>query len=360
MRENRTLLFMPEYVMGGAETQFRYLIDYAERTGWKLDVIIEHRFWREDILLGQDKARMKNVRFYELGGCGNEQERVILYTLLHILKNILRVRYSACLIQHAPDIVLVPVLRSFGMYVVYSERVDASNISREHCWKKCLQYCNRILANSVHAQKELEKVTGKKVGLIRNGRPFVPQLTAKVDRALSRLLVPARIVPHKNQLLLLRYLKEYPDFTGKMVFAGAVEDRGYQRKMERFVHRNGLGEQVEFLGYVENMQAEYEKADLVVLPSLAEGTPNVVLEAYSYGRPIIVSDIKAEREVVCDSRLRFNPCNPADVHNCIGYIRNLSDRDYSLMIEKNREVILKNYNLKKMVMQYYKILTEKK
>ena len=48
MREKRMLLFMPEYVMGGAETQFRYLIQYVERMGLKMDVVIEHCFKNND------------------------------------------------------------------------------------------------------------------------------------------------------------------------------------------------------------------------------------------------------------------------------------------------------------------------
>lgn len=42
-QEKRFLLFMPDYALGGAETQFRYLIDYAEKNAWKLDVIVGHR-----------------------------------------------------------------------------------------------------------------------------------------------------------------------------------------------------------------------------------------------------------------------------------------------------------------------------
>lgn len=356
--EKRFLLFMPEYVMGGAETQFRYLIDFAERIGWKLDVIIEHRFYRKDNLLETDAARMKNVKFYELDGCGNEQERIIQQTIHHILKNILKVKYSACLIQYVPDIVLAPILRSFGIRVIYSERVDAANIIRDQYLIRCLRYCNRILTNSHHAKVELERVTGRKVGLIRNGKPVVQQLSKKENRDIQMALVPARIVSHKNQMLLLRYLKEYPNFTGKIVFAGVVEEKEYQRKLTRFINKNHLENRMEFLGYIDNMQEEYERADIVILPSLAEGTPNVVLEAYAYGRPVIVSDIMAEREIVTDPHLRFKTNDPEDVDKCIRYIQNLSEESYDKMIEKNREFVLKNYNIERMVRQFHKVLTE--
>ena len=341
-REKRFLLFMPEYVMGGAETQFRYLIEYAEQRNWKLDVIIEHRFKTEDSLLKRDSAKMRNVRFYEMTGCGNDRNRIIRYTVCHILRTILKVKYGSCLIQHAPDIVLVPILRSFGIRVIYSERVDAAAINKNPSWIRCLRYCNRITANSAYAQKKLEKLTGKRVALIRNGKPIVQQLPMKSEREMLRVLIPARIMPHKNQILMLRYLKEHPEFVGKMIFAGVVEDRAYQRKLIGFVNRNHLQERVEFLGYVEKIQEEYEKADLIILPSLAEGTPNVVLEAFAYGRPVIVSDIDTERDIVTDSQFRFKPNDVKEIDKCIRYIRDLSDEEYKRLLDDNRKFVLEN------------------
>lgn len=357
-REKRYLLLMPEYVMGGAETQFRYLINYAEKIEWKLDVIIEHRYKREDPYLWKDMERMKQVRLYEMDGCGNDNERIIRFVVGHILKNILHVKYGACLIQHAPDIVLAPIMRFLGIRVVYSERVDAGEVFKNQRWGKCLKYCNTILANSVQAQKKLRELTGKEVGLIRNGKPVVERLPVKEERKIRRILVPGRIVPHKNQFMLLHYLQKYPSFDGLIVFAGMIEDKAYQRKLEAFVKKHHLQERVVFGGYVENMRAEYEKADVVILPSLAEGTPNVVLEAYAYGRPVIVSDIEAERDIVRNPNLRFSVKNVDAIDNCIKYIQDLTDQEYSQLLESNREYVLCNYNIAKMVKKFHKVLTE--
>lgn len=359
-REKRYLLLMPEYVMGGAETQFRYLIHYAEKVDWKLDVIIEHRYKQEDSLLKQDMIRMRQVRFYEMKGTNNSDERVQQFVVGHILRNILHIKYEACLIQYAPDIVLTPALRFLGIDVVYSERVDAVDVLKTQQREKCLRYCNKILANSVYAQRKLQKLTGRKVGLIRNGKPVVERLPMKKSRKISRILVPGRIVPHKNQLLLLRYLQDYPSFEGKIVFAGLVEDRAYQKKLLGFVNKNHLQDRVEFLGYVEDMCIEYEKADLVILPSLAEGTPNVVLEAYAYGRPVIVSDIETERDVVRNPELRFSVNKVDAIDAGIKYIQSLTDDEYARLLENNRDYVLRNYNINKMVTKFHKIMTERR
>ena len=47
----------------------------------------------------------------------------------------------------------------------------------------------------------------------------------------------------------------------------------------------------------------------------------MVLEAYMYGRPVIVSDIMPEREVVEDENLRFSVDDPDDIYRAIRYRR---------------------------------------
>lgn len=348
-REKRILLLMREYVLGGAETQFRYLIEYAESHQWKLDVVIEHDLKKVDGTLKKVAGNAVNVRFYELHG-----DRI--QVLAYIIKNIFRVRYSAVLIYYPFQLALAPLIRMFGIPVVYSERVDASGIAGNPHFQKYLKSCRYITANSRYAQRELEKLTGRKVTLIRNGKPAVAMLPRKESRQITRILVPARIAPPKNQMLPLNYIKNCRDFSGKIVFAGMAEDKAYYGKLRQFVRKHGLQDKVEFLGYVHDMEQEYRKADLILLPSFAEGTPNVVLEAYAYGRSVIVSDINVERDIVSDSRLRFAVNDPAGIGECIKYIQEMSDETYRLLIEKNRKIVLQNYSIEKMAESFYRVL----
>ena len=105
------------------------------------------------------------------------------------------------------------------------------------------------------------------------------------------------------------------------------------------------------------MEKEYEKADLIVLPSIAEGTPNVVLEAYAYGRPVIVSDVGEERNLVKNPRLRFGVKNPEEIDSCIKYVEGLSDNLYRELIERNRKIVIENYSIEKMCNSFYKVLS---
>jgi len=57
---------------------------------------------------------------------------------------------------------------------------------------------------------------------------------------------------------------------------------------------------IELLGFVkdEDVNSLFEASDLFVFPTLYEGMPTVVLEAMSYGLPIIVSDVGATKVIV--------------------------------------------------------------
>ena len=54
--------------------------------------------------------------------------------------------------------------------------------------------------------------------------------------------------------------------------------------------RLGIGEQIDWFGFVQDPLLHYNIAKVFVLPSRIEGTPNALLEAMGCGLPVIVSD----------------------------------------------------------------------
>lgn len=57
---------------------------------------------------------------------------------------------------------------------------------------------------------------------------------------------------------------------------------------------------IDFVGFTTDTRQFYRKMDVLVLPSLREGFPNVVLEAAAMGIPAIVSDATGVRDSVVD------------------------------------------------------------
>lgn len=74
----------------------------------------------------------------------------------------------------------------------------------------------------------------------------------------------------------------------------------YKKKLEDMIKENGLSDNVDFLSYVtnENLSVLYQNCMALVYPSLWEGFGIPPLEALSYGKPVIVSDIPIFREIL--------------------------------------------------------------
>jgi glycosyltransferase involved in cell wall biosynthesis len=74
---------------------------------------------------------------------------------------------------------------------------------------------------------------------------------------------------------------------------------GPQRdELERFSRQLGLGDQVVFAGFQENVARWLVCIDVFVLPSLTEGTPMALLEAMAYGVPAVASAVGGVPQVI--------------------------------------------------------------
>jgi len=112
-------------------------------------------------------------------------------------------------------------------------------------------------------------------------------------------LVISRLVPIKNVALAVDALAliagRYPDLV--LLIAG---DGPLRRSLELQVESAGLGGRVVFAGRVahEQVPAWYRSADVFVLPSEFDNSPNVALEAMACGVPIVATDVGGVGEYV--------------------------------------------------------------
>lgn len=73
-------------------------------------------------------------------------------------------------------------------------------------------------------------------------------------------------------------------------------------KIEKWILKNRLSDQVHLMGYRENVKQLLKVADLFVLPSRREGLPVAVLEAMALEKPIIVSNVRGCRDLIKHER----------------------------------------------------------
>ncbi len=117
---------------------------------------------------------------------------------------------------------------------------------------------------------------------------------AEVDRVL---LYVGNIKQSKGVLDLVRALAHLCNSSWQQcIVIGDGEDRG---AMEKLVQQLGLADRIKILGRLPHQQIGLwmTACDLLLLPSHAEGVPNVVLEAMACGRPVVASALPGIKEV---------------------------------------------------------------
>jgi glycosyltransferase involved in cell wall biosynthesis len=72
--------------------------------------------------------------------------------------------------------------------------------------------------------------------------------------------------------------------------------------LQRLAQRLKIANRVLFLGHRTDMHRVYAALNLLVLCSDTEGMPNVVLEAFAYGRPVVATSVGGVPEVVTDGQ----------------------------------------------------------
>lgn len=79
---------------------------------------------------------------------------------------------------------------------------------------------------------------------------------------------------------------------------------------------------VDYCGYVENLEEKYLKFDTQIFTSKSEGMPNVLLESLSYGITPICTDINAYNEIVSSDMGYIIKSNPVEFYNKIKVLKN--------------------------------------
>ncbi|MFS0661269.1 glycosyltransferase family 4 protein [Niallia alba] len=114
------------------------------------------------------------------------------------------------------------------------------------------------------------------------------------------------------------------------------------------VEESGIQENYEFLGWVDGdlKTSLLKKTDVLVLPSYNEGLPLSIIEAMSYGIPIITTDVGSINEAVKDNINGFliNPGDQEALEEKI--IQLISDSSkYIKMGEMSKKIARDNFNI---------------
>lgn len=160
-------------------------------------------------------------------------------------------------------------------------------------------HAGRLIASGIPASRVAVVRNGIEVERYESGDRVATRAALGVAGGAPLILVPARLHPAKGHRDLFAALTDirrvHPEV--RVLFAGDGPERAALEALARTTPSAGT---VRFLGHREDLPDLLAAADLVVLPSRAEGLPAALLEALAAGRAVVATAVGGVPEAVTD------------------------------------------------------------
>ncbi|WP_069660288.1 glycosyltransferase [Arcticibacter eurypsychrophilus] len=205
-------------------------------------------------------------------------------------------------------------------------------------------------SNEIHdAMANLYHIPMHKLVVIPN--PVLLTSLQKVEkvRAGKKLILVARLAIEKGIIRLLHIIKKLPvDYTLTIAGEGPMKEA-----IKKEISLLQLGERVHVVGLIPDILNTIVNHDLMVLTSLTEGFPNVVLESLSVGIPVVAFRVSGISEML---RNDFNGyiINQDDMDCFASHVVKACNRKWDSLSIK--EDVNNRFGVEKVVKQYEKLL----
>ncbi len=184
--------------------------------------------------------------------------------------------------------------------------------------KMAVKYADEIIVLSKGVQKYFKERYGRNTIFIPNGvnKPIIrkPEII-KEKYGLDTneyILFLARIVPEKGLDYLIDAYNKLNTNKKLVIAGGASHTNGYLEKIKEKANKNN---NIILTGFVQGQELDelYSNCYVYCLPSDVEGMPISLLEAMSYGKNCVVSNIEENVQVVSSMAINFKKGNAEDL-----------------------------------------------
>ncbi len=243
--------------------------------------------------------------------------------------------------------VLKRVLRQPAIISTKHGSTDATSTTSlyERLGDMSLRYFDIVVAVSEYTKKKLIElhVPEGKLEVIHNGID-VSSLSGSGKGLLRKALgleegvkvvgYIGRLGPEKG----IPYLLEAAETicrSRKDIYFTLIGEGILKEETEAFIASKGLKGRIIMLGWRKDATGLLPDMDMLLLPSLTEGAPMVILEAMAAGVPVITSDVGGIGEIIEDSKtgLLISPRDPQAIVESINTL--LENRELAASISRN-------------------------
>lgn len=316
---NNILLFIDSLGAGGAQRQLCGLACMLKDKGHNVKVVTyyNHPF----CLPLLDNAHVPYV-------C---MEVKSWHSFLPLLKEIKAFKADWVISYQTIPSFIASVCKLFGHFKLIASERNTNIVPPS--WKDRILYsiigtADHIVPNS-YSQGEFIKKNfprmGNKVTTISNFvdlEIFHPAEDRTVEPNALKMIIVASIKSSKNtktfiegwRIAKAKGLKMKIDWYGR-IFDTEPSCVKYGDECQAIIEKYDLQDSIKLLPKSKDIDKAYREADVFCLPSLFEGTPNVICEAMASGLPVICSDICDNARYISNGEngYLFDPKNPQSI-----------------------------------------------
>jgi poly(glycerol-phosphate) alpha-glucosyltransferase len=233
---------------------------------------------------------------------------------------------------------------------VWKKRVAAFLYENQHLrGAACLRALSEAEAGSIRSYELRNPIC-----VIPNGVDL-PDLRASSVKTESTnrktLLYLGRLHPKKNISNLIRawnrtFNSQHVSGDRWVLAIAGWDQSGYEAQLRQLTTDLGLLTSVIFLGpqFGADKSECYRTCDAFILPSLSEGLPMAVLEAWSYAKPVLMTpECNLPEGFEANAALRIGT-TPEEIAAGLNALREMSDNDRSQMGNRGRALVATRFS----------------
>ncbi len=312
-RAQSVLFVLPYLVVGGAEGRFREIARYMTAIGWKVTVVTTEWFDPRQVDTTAEFEKISR-EIYHLPQFLEPRQWGQFVSYLTESRN-----YSAALLGGSSW--FYEELPRFKELHPHVRIVDQQFNTSVHFIsnRRCAQFIDHTVAENEVVYTELRETyrePSEKVTLLYNGVDVTALRPERKQKSILNLPGDSIVIAFIGRLSeekgpdtfikIAQRLARYKNFSFVLAGPGLLHE-----KLKEEIERQGLSGRVAMPGMVD-AETYLRATDILAVPSRLDGRPNIVLEAFAMGVPVVASRVGGLPGIITDGITGFL-CDPHDI-----------------------------------------------
>lgn len=248
--------------------------------------------------------------------------------------------HKLCRRNHIPDIIHLHGSEFKKWY-------DSANKKKQSKIRELLRECNVFVVLGDKWNQIIKDIEPQTNTLVVRNMVSVPESSVRWHQPFKVLFMGVLIRRKGVEDLInaVTRLKSVGKLKNtKFVIAGSGTEEANLKSMCKKQH---LENEVEFVGWIngEKKKKLFSECQMLVLPSYNEGLPIAILEAISYGMPVVATDVGDISSAVINGRNGYliQPGDVKQLANCLACLIYDQER-YQLMSEQSKKIAINQFS----------------